>query len=54
MKATFSNEVIHAQETGWQFGVRSCIMPGLPENFMQLLNVHRTQSTVDLHPVNLD
>ena len=30
---------IHTQETGWQSGMRSCIMPGLPANLMQELNV---------------
>ena len=30
---------IHAQETRWQSGVRSCIMPGLPMHLMQELNV---------------
>ena len=30
---------IHAQETGCQLGVQSCIMPGLPMHFVQELNV---------------
>ena len=30
---------IHAQETGWQSGARSCIMPGLPTHLVQELNV---------------
>ena len=30
---------IHTQETGWKSGVRSCIMPGLPANLVQELNV---------------
>ena len=30
---------IHAQETGWQSGVRSCIMPGMPTHLVQELNV---------------
>ena len=29
---------IHAQETGWQSGVRSCIMPRLPMHLVQELN----------------
>ena len=29
---------IFAQETGWQSGMRSCIMPGLPTHLMQELN----------------
>ena len=29
IKATFSYEVIHAQETGWQPAVRACIRVGL-------------------------
>ena len=32
-------EVIRGQETGWQSGVRSCIMPGLPTRKVQELNV---------------
>ena len=38
-KALFSCEVIHAQETGWQSGVRSCIMSGLPRHLVQESNV---------------
>ena len=38
IKVTFSFEVIHAQETGWQSGVRSYNMPGLPTHSMQELN----------------
>ena len=33
IKATFSCEVIHAQETGWQFGVQLCNMPGATDAF---------------------
>ena len=29
---------IHALETGWQSGVRSCIIPGLPTHLVQELN----------------
>ena len=36
IKATFSRE---AQEYGWQPGLRSCIMPGLPMHLVQELNV---------------
>ena len=32
-------EVIHAQETRWQSGVRSCIMTGLPRHLLQEWNV---------------
>ena len=39
IKATFSWEVIDAQETGWQSGVQSCIMPRLPTHLVQDLNV---------------
>ena len=34
-----------AQETGWQSGVRSSIMPGLPRHLVQELNI----SNVPLH-----
>ena len=30
---------IHDQETSWQSGVRSCIMPGLPTHLVQELHV---------------
>ena len=30
---------IHAQDTGWQSGVRSCITPGLLRHLVQELNV---------------
>ena len=29
---------VHAQKTGLQLGVRSCIMPGLPTHLVQELN----------------
>ena len=29
---------IHIQETGWQSGMRSCIMPGLSTHLVQELN----------------
>ena len=28
-----------AEETGWQSGVQSCIMPGLPTHLVQELNI---------------
>ena len=46
IKDTFSCGVIHAQETGWQSGVWSCIMPGLTEHLMQESNVGTALTTV--------
>ena len=37
IKATYSYDVIHVQETGWQSDVRSCIMSGLPTHLAQEL-----------------
>ena len=37
---------IHTQKTGWQSGMRSCIMPGLPANLVQELNVGTVRSVV--------
>ena len=39
IKATFNCEFIHAQETGWQSDVRSCILSGLSTHYMEELNV---------------
>ena len=39
IKITFSCKVIHAQTTGWQSGMRSCILPDLPTHLVQELNV---------------
>ena len=51
IKATFSCEVIHApmhpcQETGWQWVVWSCIIPGLATHLVQELNVGTVQACV--------
>ena len=39
IKATFSCEVTHTQETMWQSVLQSCNMPGLPTHLVQELNV---------------
>ena len=43
IKTTSICEVIrasmHRKQTGWQWGVRSCIMPGLPTHLVQELHV---------------
>ena len=39
MKATFSCEVIHAKEIGWQSSVRLHLIAGLPTHLVQALNV---------------
>ena len=40
---------IHNQATGWQSGVRSCIMPGLPTHLVQELNVGTVVYTCKNH-----
>ena len=35
----WGHSCIHAQKTGWQSGVRSCMVPALPEHLMQELHV---------------
>ena len=49
IKATFTCEVIDALETGWQSGVWSWHMPGLPTHLVQELNVGTVYKV--FHPV---
>ena len=37
---------IHAQEIGWQSGLRSCIMPGLPAHLVHEFNAGTVERCV--------